>query len=501
MHARTRGVLAALVICAGLLLVGGAGTSVAANGRLDLSTRVAIDNYLLSAGVDPATVVRQKGKLNYAGPNCPGARWNCTKAKKVVQVAQPGGENRFECRREADQVPPTDPDTNMCVLVQTGNTNRAQCSMRDTEEPLAVQTCVIGQMGVRNFAAVDLVIIQTTGPEQEGQQTATVDQLAEVRNESQIREELTQRTSMGTEQTQDGFQVAEVQQFATGSDNFSHVHQSQDQSEGGDATSQFQNTNPIPAAAFNCGAEKPTDPNQCADVLQNSFVGGNNASHLHQAIAEDQTTSAMSASQAQGSFAGGQEGNIHQTNPPDVGKNLDAAHEDLGQRQSGPESTAQSQLTDPGCCGLSQVGGANNREDINQSTAQSASEGTAAFQFAELFGQAHQTSGDIDLTAQPTQLGASDGTCSIDHHGRNNSDAAHFSVSGSGAECTNLTLDTVCASGSETSGTCEPGGIGLLSFTSRPAVLSEPMSATYGLPIEMPTFAEPADYLAAIGSG
>src|SRR5215210_7262940 len=199
MHARTRGVLAALATGAGLLLVAGAGTSMAANGQLDLSTRAAIDSYLLSVGIDPATVVRQKGKLNYAGPNCPGARWTCTKAKRVVQVAQGGGENRFECRPAGDQTPVTDPDVNQCGLAQVGDTNHASCSMRDTDEPLAEQTCVIGQVGLRNFADVDLVIIQTTGPDQEGRQTARVDQLAAIRNESDIREEIAQRTSVGTE--------------------------------------------------------------------------------------------------------------------------------------------------------------------------------------------------------------------------------------------------------------------------------------------------------------
>src|SRR5437660_8927853 len=52
----------------------------------DLSTTAGVKRYLRSIGVDPAGVVVQRGRRNYAGPNCPGKAWNCTNAHKVIQI-------------------------------------------------------------------------------------------------------------------------------------------------------------------------------------------------------------------------------------------------------------------------------------------------------------------------------------------------------------------------------------------------------------------------------
>ena len=61
--------LAFSAAAAALLVLSGAGA--AANGP-DLSSPQSVDSYLLSIGVNPASVVKQNGNLNYAGPNCPG---------------------------------------------------------------------------------------------------------------------------------------------------------------------------------------------------------------------------------------------------------------------------------------------------------------------------------------------------------------------------------------------------------------------------------------------
>ena len=50
----------------------------------DLSSLPQVMDYLRAIGVDPAGVVVQQGQLNYAGPNCPGAEWNCTASNRVV---------------------------------------------------------------------------------------------------------------------------------------------------------------------------------------------------------------------------------------------------------------------------------------------------------------------------------------------------------------------------------------------------------------------------------
>src|SRR5438445_2497662 len=86
--------------------------------RTDLSSLAAIEAYLVSIGVDPASVVVQQGRLNYAGPDCPGADWNCTTATKVVQISQGSSPaaNIFDCLPALDaQIM----GLNECVIVQS----------------------------------------------------------------------------------------------------------------------------------------------------------------------------------------------------------------------------------------------------------------------------------------------------------------------------------------------------------------------------------------------
>ena len=144
------------------------------------------------------------------------------------------------------------------------------------------------ETGKRNSADLDMTIEQKVGPDQDGEQTATVVQTASERNQSQIRQLVKQQTSTGMTQAQDGYQLADVQQLTTGGSvsNFSHVHQSQDQNESGNAATQSQNTS-LPSY---CDQKQA---NQCARLLQTNG-GGKNDSHLHQAIGERQTTKACS---------------------------------------------------------------------------------------------------------------------------------------------------------------------------------------------------------------
>jgi hypothetical protein len=458
---RARILAVAGVLAIALLLISGAGAGAVSTAPV---------------GSDPATAVKQVGLLNYAGPNCPGIGWNCTTATNVIQVASAGGQNRFECEPEDDQVPPTDEDANTCFIEQTGDNNKARCKLRDTEEPTSVQTCMVTQTGKRNSADIDMTIEQKVGPDQDGQQTATVVQTASERNQSQIHQMVKQQTSAGTTlQLQDAYQLADVlQQDVAGSvSNFSHVHQSQDQNESGNPATQDQNT----GSQVQC-VEK--NANQCALVLQNSG-GGKNESHLHQAIGERQSTKAPSADQTQGLAVNGNEGDLEQTNPDGVGQNHDHAYQVVAQRQSGPNgTTSQTQDTDPRCCGGSQLGGEMNREDIHQATTQSASEEYAS-QFSSLFGEVHQVSDPAN-------------SCKIDHHARNNTESTHESVSGTDLECGGLFLITTCTNGGEVEGCtttetppCEECFI---------PILSVPTSATFGRDIAMPNYtSEPADYV------
>ena len=458
MRARILAVAGVLTIA--LLLISGAGGAVST----------------AAVGVDPATAVRQVGLLNYAGPSCPGVGWNCTTATNVVQVASAGGQNRFECAPADAQVYPTDEGANTCVIEQTGDNNKARCKLRDTEEPTSVQTCMVTQTGKRNSADIDMAIEQKVGPDQDGQQTATVVQTASERNQSQIHQMVKQQTSTGMTQTQDGYQLADVQQLTMGGSvsNFSHVHQSQDQNESGNAATQNQNRS-LPLPSY-CDEKQA---NQCLLLLQTNG-GGKNDSHLHQAIGERQTTKALSATQTQGLADNGNEGAVHQENPDGVGENNDHAHQTLAQRQSGPNGTTnQTQETDPRCCGGSQLGGQMNREDINQATTQSATEEYAS-QFSSLFGEVHQVSDPAN-------------SCRIDHHARNNTESTHESVSGTDLECGGLFLITTCTNGGEVEGCmttetppCEECFI---------PILSVPTSATFRRDIAMPNYtSEPSDY-------
>ena len=69
----------------------------------DLTTVPQIKQYLRSLGVNPSGFVVQRGPFNYAGPNCPGAAWNCTTSTKVIQLSSGGAAaaaNHFICRRD-----------------------------------------------------------------------------------------------------------------------------------------------------------------------------------------------------------------------------------------------------------------------------------------------------------------------------------------------------------------------------------------------------------------
>jgi hypothetical protein len=484
MSVRISAVLA--VLAAALTLGGGAGAGTASQPpKIDLSSPAAIDAYLRSVGVDPATVVKQIGLKNYAGPNCPGLGWNCTTAARVVQVStenagqQGQGDNEFECKGETPANPLTDRDTNTCFIVQEGPKNHAKCNEADSTEPVSTETCDVTQTGARNSADVDQEITQTVGlTTQTGNQIARVKQFEGETNESQIHQKIKQRDATGASQAQDGFQRADVEQYSSGSENFSHVHQTQDQNESGSAAMQSQNTGPNTLG--DCADDKVPNPNQCVNVFQDATPnGGKNLSHLHQAIGERQSTTSA-GNQTQGTSDGGQEGDVHQQNPFSSGQNLDFPHQDLRQWQSSSTGIhpIQRQATDPGCCGVgTQIGGVKNIEAIHQATTQSASEDDA-IQSSTIFGQIHQLNDPAN-------------SCRIDQLGRNNADALHNSAESTDPLiCADLELATVCTSGE--GGSCQDVNPCDVFCGEIESVLATP---TFGREIAMPDYdVEPSDY-------
>jgi len=506
MSVRITALLALLV--AALTLAGSSGAGAASQPpKIDLSSPAAIDTYLQSIGVAPSSVVKQQGAQNYAGPSCPGAGWTCTTSTQVVQVAPEGGQNLAEC------------GTGPCVVVQVGpassggstTNNTFHCDRTDTTDT-ATQDCKNAiQAYARNHAIIHESIASTEGSTQDATQTAEVTQENSVYNQAEVYQEVRQSTSATGNQKQDAHQTASiVQSTVPGGQNFSHVHQTQDQQESGSNVQQ-QNTTVVSA---DCGPEKPPNPNQCANVFQDAGSvgsGGKNLSQLHQAIGERQTTTATPGSQAQGALVagvpvGGQEGDLDQFNPANAGQNQVIAHQDLEQRQSAPIGTSQTQSTDPGCCGVgTQLGGELNSSDINQATTQSATGGTAAIQSSTLFGEVHQHQvAPETLSLTTSQAGPPQGTCRIDQHGRNNSGAGHFDADGTGGQCASLTLTTVCTSGSVDSAAQTQTACGPPVVVESPG-LSIPLqslatSPTNGADISMPDYtAEPSDYVPPAG--
>jgi hypothetical protein len=490
MSVRISAVLA--VLAAALTLGGGAGAGTASQPpkKIDLTNPAAVDSYLTSIGVNPATVVRQVGLNNYAGPNCPGIGWNCTTSTTVVQLSLAGGSNKFECA------------ANPCVSVQGGpGQNKAQCKLKNTDTPTASQRCVIQQDGTRNLAIVDESIIQNTGFVQTATQTADVEQTATEKNESQIRQDLKQATTTGTDQNQNGLQAAIVNQYASGSENFSHVHQNQDLSATGAATTQNQNTvPPSDPGTPPCVAEGKTNPNVCANVSQTiGGNGGKNESHLHQNVSERERTTVSPSSQTQETVNNGVAAHIDQSNPAGVGTNQKTVHQDVRQRQEG--GTNQFQTIDPRCCGVGTTsGGSSNTDNIDQTAIQSASSGAAAIQRLGIIGDTNHVPGGGDFAAaaasSPTDV------CRFSHNARNNSDSSHESFKVD--PCTGpIVVTTNCFSGpsditaaapSSDAGDCETVGPG-------PPPEITASSPTFGNPIDPPNFGEPSDFPGPIFPG
>ncbi|HEY3181766.1 MAG TPA: hypothetical protein VGJ77_02935, partial [Gaiellaceae bacterium] len=171
--------LAGVVLAAAMAIAsaGAAPRQAEAVTKIDLSSPAAVGKYLRSIGVNPRTVVVQRGRRNYAGPQCPGKGWNCTKAHRVLQVATRGTWNRFECSESTGSYPShaTTPDSCFVMQSSESSNNLAVCRER-TDAPDVTQSCTIIQQSTSgvNRARVRQVI------EQDDEDTATATQRTEV---------------------------------------------------------------------------------------------------------------------------------------------------------------------------------------------------------------------------------------------------------------------------------------------------------------------------------
>jgi uncharacterized repeat protein (TIGR01451 family) len=363
--------------------------------------------------VGPA-FVKQLGKRNYAGPNCPGVSWNCTTSTRVLQAAAPGGQNVAECVGPG-AVPGGTLANPTCSITQTGSSNVAKCTQKNGDASSS-QSCVIDQSGASNTATVSQYISQGTTAIQTGTQTASVTQNgATVSNIVKLTQSVSQVIKSSGPQTQDAFQTALVTQTAAGGgSNQSDVNQTELQKEYG-GNVQLQNT-----AGSTC--------NECVNVAQHS-AAGTNTSKIGQSINED-INSGVVATQTQGTGANGLDGHVHQDTGS--GSSFNDVNQSKNQTVNGPAGSTQVQHDPISCCGFaSQFGGSGNVENINQSSALNASNAGAS-----------QDSAMIGTSKSPL------GTCNIKQNAA--IDAASKTNSASVFPCPELTLTTQCIGGGNT---------------------------------------------------
>ena len=340
-------------------LVAGAGASgERAPAGVQLTSISSVHRYLASIGVDPRTVVVQRGRRNYAGPSCPGKGWSCTTARRVVQISYQQNPNIFECSPAG---PGTDPATNTCVIVQTNvaAANVARCRMQNTDVVVA-QSCSITQSNERgaNRATVDLLARLRGGTAQDGRQTVEVHQSngSGLNNLDSLQRVDGLLGTLGPTQAQEGHQTLAADQTSTSGNNNSQMKQFQT----------LRATANIPAGLDQRQNAVDGGPNLDADLKQNS-MSGRNSSLLDQGLNLNLLAQSKTGpvSQRQGSPTGGLRGHIDQmsSRPSTTTAFQD---EDLNAHATTPPGTLTQVQFGPTDCCTDQLGNANNVFDINQ---------------------------------------------------------------------------------------------------------------------------------------
>ena len=365
--AMRRKVATAIVMLALLVMAGvpaKADASTPDPSKSDLSSIPEIEAYLFSIGVDPGSVVVQQGRFNYAGPNCPGADWNCTAANMVVQITSSTlpAANVFDCLPTLNALIPA---LNECLIVQssasslaeTANTmNDAHCTMSGND---AKQKCKVKQSSKKgsNYAEVRATSTQRGA---QGLQTATqgadIEQTSESgRNTAKITQTIDQSLNVGTPddptQQQQANQTAKITQNSGSGNNSADLQQTMLQSETAQSNAdimQDENQNSSPG------------PNQDASISQSSSSGSNWANLAGQ-LTQRQSASCGSCSITQREGVGvpgsGQKGRVDQTTLTGT-TNQGTGKQVEDQRQDASSSTTPTQLkAGPQDCCLRQTGG------------------------------------------------------------------------------------------------------------------------------------------------
>ena len=381
---KRRVVAAAVAALAAAMLTTSAGAGSGGAKKADLSTNLAVAAYLTSIDVDPATVLIQRGLKNYAGPRCPGATWNCTTATNVVQVAQPGGENRFECGDAA--LFGTDPlaaslagyiATGSCFVVQDAS---AGTNVVDTRRKVTNGTSAncdgntqTNENGGQNHFKCHLVIhVKNDEPVQTADESASVKQIADGGgNHANVYLEISLTSTLKSPtvaQKQNAWQRAVIDQEASaGAQNHAVVTEKQFlRARIRDATEsdQYQNTDALPTGFTDCvvaGSIVP-NPNSCALITQQG--GSLQQSQLNLLNDLDMRTEATSGTQNQGGPSAetpvttGLDGSV----PQPTNGGTDHSREDYDERHvgvAGGPGVVHNTTAPQNCCAL-QIGAAPN---------------------------------------------------------------------------------------------------------------------------------------------
>jgi hypothetical protein len=385
------------------------------SSRVDLSSDAAVTAYLQSIGVNPATVVIQRGAKNYAGPFCPGGGWNCTTATSVVQVATGGGQNELQCGdpslfSHSTLIAPAAGylANGRCLAIQDSTAGTNTIDIRKSSENGTALSCPPSgkqqnRAGGQNQFNCHLVIHVNDNPaDQSATEQASVDQLAEgggnhsvIDLEISLSGNLDCSTATTCEQHQNAWQRAFVNQVATnGAENHSDVDETQylrGRISGATTSDQYQNTAGITQSGFaapqDCNPDFPstvTDPNSCAHITQMAD-SGHQESQLNLLNDLDARTTATAGSQNQGCLGAetrcsGITTGLDGTVPQPAAGSTDTSHEDYNERQdvsAGAPAVQQNQTAPQSCCALQTGSAPNSLVNADQTSTQNASTSTA----------------------------------------------------------------------------------------------------------------------------
>jgi hypothetical protein len=190
-------------IAAAIALVSASGAAtgtVPAVAKIDVSSKAKVHQYLRSIHVNPKGVVIQRGQRNYAGPHCPGKGWNCTTARRVIQIATSASAGSGRSFLAAGS-------TNVASCVKVSGSNQTcsitQTALVDNVSNKATVTQVIGQSG------------QTLNGTQSAQVTQTSTNGSNTVQLDQVIGQLSATSAASVNQSQNSTQTFNVSQTST----------------------------------------------------------------------------------------------------------------------------------------------------------------------------------------------------------------------------------------------------------------------------------------------